>query len=541
MPDLALLEALHFLRPWWLVAIVPAIALWLFIRRRTDASQRMRRVIAPHLLSHLTVGGDTRARLQPVHLVSGFIVLGAIGTAGPTCEREIPPFTEDTAPLVVAIDLSRTMNATDVQPSRLSRAKIKFRDIMDLRRGSPTGLIVYAGTAHTVLPLCDDPDVFEPFLDALQTDIMPMPGKDASRALALAETLLADEPTPGSILFLTDGIAESHAEAFASHADRTQDAVLVLAIGTPEGGPVREPDGRFATDTDGRRLVASLDLAGLNALSGAAGVFTTRTSPDDDDVRRIERRIQSHLRRAQSEDPDARWRDAGPALALPMLILGLLWFRRGWTVRWSAAILVFATLTGCGSAPREKAGFIDLWLTPDQQGRMAFDDLEFAAAAEAFEDPLWKGVAFYRTGDMEAAIDWFARSRSPEADFNMGNAYAVLHRYAEAVASYDAALADRPEWVEARENRECVKGLMDAQSDEPPERAEGGEPSFNPDEEEASGLELPVPDPGTMEEEPPPTAELWLRRLQTTPADFLRKRFAIEMAAQLESTRENKR
>ena len=125
------------------------------------------------------------------------------------------------------------MNAVDVQPTRLERAKQKVRDLLALRAGARSALVAYAGSAHTVLPLCDDPSVFETFLAALDSDVMPVRGKAPARALALAEKLLADEPAPGSILFLTDGIAEEHAPAFAEHAQRSDDEVLVLAVGRP--------------------------------------------------------------------------------------------------------------------------------------------------------------------------------------------------------------------------------------------------------------------------------------------------------------------
>ncbi len=337
-PSQAALSDFHFLRPLWLLLLVPTLLLWLATRRRSTERQ-WRRVIAPHLLAHLKVGGEAGWRPRPLHLISACLILGAFGAAGPAWERERPPFAEDTAPLVVALDVSRSMNAVDVQPTRLARAKQKIRDLLAQRRGARTALIAYAGTAHTVLPLCDDPAVFESFLAALETDVLPVAGKEPVRALELAKVVLggqttAADRTPGSILFVTDGIAESQVPAFVEHAELSDDGVLVLAVGTREGGTIRTAEGGFATDADGRRSVATLDLDGLKALAERAGAFVAGVTVDDADVKRLQRRVESHLRQAQEADETSRWRDAGWWLTIPVALLGWLWFRRGWTIRW---------------------------------------------------------------------------------------------------------------------------------------------------------------------------------------------------------------
>ncbi len=229
----------HFLRPEWLWALVPVLAFTLLLSRRLDPEKQWRRLIAPHLLAHLRIGAEDGLRLRPIHLVTMVALFATLGMAGPTWDREISPFAEDTAPLVIALDMSQSMNAVDVQPTRLERAKQKIRDLLALRPGSRTALIAYAGTAHTVLPLSDDPTMFEAFLDGLATDVMPAGGKEPSEALVLAETILARDSVPGSILFLTDGIAAEHVPSFVRHGEDSTDGVMVLALGTTEGGPVR--------------------------------------------------------------------------------------------------------------------------------------------------------------------------------------------------------------------------------------------------------------------------------------------------------------
>ena len=175
-----MLESFHFLRPQWLLVLVPTLGFYIVVRRSSPEHQ-LRRVIAPHLLQHLKVSGGSGLIFRPLHLITMLLALGALALAGPTWERERSPFAEDTAPLVIALDLSLTMNAIDVQPSRLERSKQKIRDLLAIREGARTALLAYAGTAHTVLPLSDDASIFETFLSALQTNVMPVEGSDTGR------------------------------------------------------------------------------------------------------------------------------------------------------------------------------------------------------------------------------------------------------------------------------------------------------------------------------------------------------------------------
>jgi Ca-activated chloride channel family protein len=291
-------------------------------------------MIASHLLSHLIVGRGKLSWFRPIHLIVALILIATVGLAGPTWQREVTPFTEDKAPLVVVLDVSKSMNAIDVQPTRLERAKHKIRDLLELRAAARTGLIAYAGSAHMVMPLTDDAAVLEMYLMALETKIMPVEGKEAGRALETARQMLERDEVPGSILFVTDALPSEQLAAFVEHAQSSQDALLVLGVGTSAGGPVRMGDD-FVTDSAGGRITARLDKEGLEAVSREAGAFVATVTLDDRDVDRIQRHVQSHLESVREDDESARWRDFGYYLVFPVALLGLLWFRRGWTIHYA--------------------------------------------------------------------------------------------------------------------------------------------------------------------------------------------------------------
>ncbi|HEY6412159.1 MAG TPA: tetratricopeptide repeat protein [Edaphobacter sp.] len=175
--------------------------------------------------------------------------------------------------------------------------------------------------------------------------------------------------------------------------------------------------------------------------------------------------------------------------------------------------------------------WLDLWMTDDQQGRYYFQKGDYKRAAEKFEDPLWRGVASARAGDYDAALNAFELSDTAEAWYNQGNALAQLGKYPEAVTAYQQAIERRRPWKEAEDNLALVQSLIPKPKDNKKKDKEQEEqaPNLPPDqikfdEKGKQGkLQRIQVDPAKM-------ADIWMRNIQTTPADFLRRRFAIQAA-----------
>lgn len=174
-----------------------------------------------------------------------------------------------------------------------------------------------------------------------------------------------------------------------------------------------------------------------------------------------------------------------------------------------------------------------LWFTPDQQGRRHFERNEFSEAAEAFRDPLWQGVAWYRAGEFEKSAEAFARRDTAEALYNQGNARLMLGRYEAAMVCYDRALEERPEWKAATENRALAAARAKALDIESGRMTEGklgadkvlfdsGKKGSHAQATEIAGGEA------LSDQE---IQALWLRRVHTRPADFLKAKFAHQEAA----------
>ena len=506
----------HFIRPWWLVLLaLPILVLWL-ASRSGDVRSQWKSMIAPHLLDSLVVDGSGGTRVRPSWLLAAMLIVGIVGAAGPTWQRESPPFVEDTAPLVIAVDLSQTMDAVDVTPSRIERAKLKIKDILAARQGARTAIVAYAGSAHLVLPPTQDAALLESYSDALATRIMPTPGKDTAAALKFADGLLEKEGSTGTILLLTDGIEEAATGVVKSSVN----GVVILGVGTSAGGPVKTPDGGFVSDASGSRLFPKLDVTRLEEIGKETGAAVATVTDDDADVRWIDQRVRSNFAQRQASEGD-RWHDLGWWLVVPLAAAMAFSFRRGWVVRTSVVLLgLHLALPQNASAE----GLADMWLTADQQGRIAFQHGEFEAAARHFVDPMWKGVAFYRAGRFKEAVDALAAVDTPESWYDQGNALLHLARYDEAVAAYGKALEQRKDWPDAQANLAIAQQLLKAQKDK--EDEQGGEPSQKPDSVEFD-------DKGKKGKEgridvAEQTSEMWMKNITVSPADLLARRFSIE-------------
>jgi Ca-activated chloride channel family protein len=308
-----LLSHFHFLRPLWLLALGPAaLAGWLLWRQQ-DPRRSYGAIIAPHLLAHLVIRAGKTRWLRPEVVLLGALPLSILALAGPSWRQEPSPFAEDHAAAMVVMKIAPSMQASDLQPSRLERAQHKLHDWLALRPGARAGLIAYSGSAHLVMPLTRDSRIVEQMAQALEPSVMPVQGEALADALKLAQQQIERAGVPGSIVVLTDSIAASQLSALASYRQAGAPPVQVLAmVGS------RQAVTANGLDTGAHSLDASLELV----------------SADDSDVRRLAARATTNVTAANAREPEARWRDEGYALVPLLTLVALLWARRGWSMRW---------------------------------------------------------------------------------------------------------------------------------------------------------------------------------------------------------------
>lgn len=324
MPDLSLITNLHFLRPLWFLLLIPFAVFTYMLWHAGDVGRQWKSVIAEHLLPRMMLPGSQRQMFSPLWVSVLVVPLLVVALAGPSWTRGESPFAVDAASLVIAVDLSETMSERDLQPDRLQRARSKILELARARGDAYTALVAYAGSGHVVLPLSDDANVLLHYLDALQVGMIPRRGKAPETILPMARDLLSEGG--GTLLVVGDGATEASVEAFRALRDESGIQVLVWGMGKTQD----------ELDKDAARGLKSsalpLQEAGLIALADASGGAYQRVSTDDEDVRQILQQVDRHFE--LSEDSSRPWVDSGYFFVGPVMLLYLLWFRKGWALRW---------------------------------------------------------------------------------------------------------------------------------------------------------------------------------------------------------------
>lgn len=450
----------HFLRPLWLLLILTLPLLVLTLRHLRLGDSGWSRVIPERLLSPVVRhnGSSGQQRRSPLISVTLAIGLLAIALAGPAWREAPTPLKQPGDSLVIVLDLSLSMLATDVEPDRLTLAKRKIRDILDAREGSLNGLIVFAADAHVVSPLTDDSKTIEGMLEVLDPVIMPAPGNRADLAVARARDLLQQgAPGTGRILLITDDVPERYHPAIAQSLGDTNLSLSTLVVGTEQGGPIPLAKRGFIRD-NGNVVITRANpdaLAGLARQNNGASHGLTLDEGDIDALE-LAPTDQQDWQESDTGLSVQRWQDDGYWLlwlVLPLLLLG---WRRG------AFAIVALTLLPLTPRPALALEWGELWQREDQRAPELIREDPRRAAGQ-LDDPEWRGSALYRSGQYEQAAEAYANAEGARADYNRGNALARAGQLEAALQAYDDALAKTPNMTDAAANRELVRQLLEQQ------------------------------------------------------------------------------
>lgn len=455
-----MLADFHFLRPFWLLTLLPALILLYLMIKQNEQRGDWANVCDEELLPFILQKKPQKSRTGHWLAMAWAIVMSIFALAGPSWERiPSPAFRNDSA-LVIGLDLSKSMNASDIKPDRLSRARYKISDILQQRKDGQTALLVYSGDAFTVTPLTNDTATINSQLEALNTDIMPSPGSNTGIAIKKAVALLHQSGlAQGHILLVTDGAdPESLAEAKSVLGDYR---LSVLGIGTSEGAPIPLPGGGFLKDLQGNIVVAKLNVDELSELATIGhGIFQAVTA-NDQDIERLGSLFDQAVNSDKAQANDSwlqQWEDKGPWLLLLVLPWAALQFRKG--------VLTLGLL--CLLPLPRNAQAVDwqsLWQTPDQRAAQAFRQQEYKQAADRFNDPEWRAAAQYKAGQFQAAAEALKSVQTADGHYNRGNALAQAGQLKEAIEAYEQALNLNPQHADAKYNKALVEKKLQDQQD----------------------------------------------------------------------------
>ncbi|WP_425343472.1 VWA domain-containing protein [Pseudomonas delhiensis] len=564
----------HLLRPWWLL-LLPLLAwlLWKLLHRQRRAG-RWQLLLPAAFHPWLLKGGSGRADRRPWLYLGLAWLLAVLALLGPSWERIEQPAMQRSDPLVVILELTPRMLAGDLPPSRLEQARRKLLDLLRARPDAQTAIVVYAGSAYTLVPLSNDLFTARNLLDALKPSIMPEPGQRADLAVQLARRLL-DQGAQGNgrLLLLTGGLDESEQQGIRKALHGHGRDFAILAVGSAGGAPIPQEDGTYLKDDQGGILLPRLDEAGLRQFAAGLDAGYQRLGAGDRDLKALG--LLDANRGLEAAGNDAvlrlqRWADQGYWLLLPLLLLAACAGRRGWL--FSLPLLLPLWL----GAPRPALAFefADLWLRPDQQGQRLLAEQRPADAARHFADFRWRGLALYQAGDYDGAARAFAQGDTAADHYNRGNALARAEQYEAAIDAYERALELQPDLQQAQRNKALLEELLrQREQDAAQQRANASQalrsgeaessptaparPSGQQDQEErparpsaalqnrqqanaerlqatdpddeppTDATELPAPsaDEEELSDESRQALEQWLRQIPDEPSELLRRKF----------------
>ncbi len=459
-------QQLHFLRPEAFYTFIPLLLFVALYLSSKATSLSWKAVCDDKLLPYILTAGGKKSGLLPMLLIILAATISIIALAGPVWKKLPQPVFREESALIIALDLSQSMNATDVKPSRLDRARLKILDLIKARKGGQTALIVYAASAFTVTPLTDDDNTIANLVPSLEPELMPAQGSNMAAALKLATGLLQQAGiTRGDVLVFTDGIAQAASKAI-DELTASGHRLSIMAIGTTEGSPI-PLSGGFLTDASGAIVISRLEPAKLQQAALRGGGMFVNMQADDSDIEQLAKLFAKKRVKTETENTDLKadiWQEQGPWLLLLVLPIVALWPRRGWLL--CLALMLFPMPPPAYAFDAKQLWPIDtdsLWLRPDQQAMRALNADDAETAAELFQAKDWKAAAHYRAGNYEQSNALLDAPANSTDYYNKGNVLAKLGNYDDAIKAYDQALQMDADNEDARFNRELVKQALQQQ------------------------------------------------------------------------------
>ncbi|WP_299075254.1 VWA domain-containing protein [uncultured Paraglaciecola sp.] len=485
LESVAAFSEFHFIRPLWLWASIPLLITVALIRYVHKQQSGWQSVLASHLYHHLITTAGTKNNRPSLFLLGLCWVIATIALAGPTWERLPQPVYQLNTGKVVLIDMSLSMRATDVKPNRLTRAKYKAIDLVNAITEGETGLVAYAGDAFTISPLSSDAQNLTTLIPSLTPEIMPVAGSDPALGIQAAIDLLSHAGyQQGEIFWITDGIAQQQMKEISDILNNSSFRLSVLSVGTEQGAPIQLINGELLKDSRGAIVVPKLTVNNLTSLSHSSGGRYAPMQTDDSDIDYLiaQTLIEQDSDKNEQEQPENfgdKWQEMGPYLLLLILPFAAYSFRRG-----IVTTLFIGILLPTYTPPAQADWWQDMWKTPDQQGQQAFNQKDYAQAADTFEDPLWQGSAQYKNEDYQAALESFSKVKATDqnytdATYNAGNALAQLGEIEQAIAAYDKVLAQQPDHQAAQANKAILEKLQNQQQQQQDQSGDSSEDQEN--------------------------------------------------------------
>lgn len=510
----------HFIRPWALLTLLPYIY-WLWSNYRAQQNAQKKLHLASHLVPYLTTAKKDVFWLSPKKMLPLLIGLSIVIVSGPTWQPKDGSLNKNLSPLIFVVDLSSSMASADIAPSRIESAKYKLASLLENKSDGLVGAWVYAGSGHQLIPPTEDHAVLALYLSSLNTQLVPRQGKNLASVLEQLRLQQTETSLPASIVVISDSIDNQARQALIAHQQDSQDQLLIWKFGFEQ------------------------------SVSAPNGISLLQMTADDTDIKSIIK-WTSQFNFFDPSDTNIVWQEAGYWLVFPMLLLSLLWFRRGWSVRWTLTLILvpylsLQSVSEVQAAPTdsEQANVVQqcdnflmrLLLTPDQQGQWFYQRQQYNCAANSFVDPAWKIEALMRSQRWEWALTMLNdQPESVQRSFNIGMSYLHLDRFRSAERWFLEVLKADPTHPEALHNLSIIEKIFELMALRAQGQGTAGE-DMTADVIDSLQEDMQIDEPEDKVEEinsadlmaEDRLTKIWLEQVKNDPAVFLRNKFTLQL------------
>lgn len=384
-------------------------------------------------------------------MMSSLLALLIIGLAGPAWKESLEPVFKRETSLVILLDLSDSMNADDIKPTRLKRAVYKINDLLELRKDGQTALVVFTGEPYIVAPLTHDIATIQSQLSVLDTSIMPLSGHNVTKSVQKALDLLNQTgATDGNILLITTELKQSDLKNTMELLKGQRVKLSVLGVGGEATTPISKPNGGFMKDKNGSLMMTKLPIDQLRELAHATDSTYLTIALDDSDIQQLAKEFEGALPNSKMDETYAtikKWQDEGYLAVLLALPFVSLIFRKG-----ILAILFLLMPLGI-----QASIWNDYFQTPDGRGESLYNLQDYAGAKEEFENADWKACAHYQLNEYEKAAELFQPNTTSKGLYNYGTARAKAGDFKSALEAYQKVLEIEPDHEDALYNKKLIE------------------------------------------------------------------------------------
>lgn len=444
-------EDFHFLRIEYLwVGVIALIIItigFLFYKESVSWKKQIAEHLRPYVIQKGTTWKTTLIRFSVILMFS----VALLAFLGPTWNQIKAPAKKVKSQFIIALDMSKSMLVTDVSPNRLERAKFKINDLLEANPKAETNLLVFSGSTHVAIPFTTDYKIILDQLDGLLPKMMPTNGTEFSALFNKIDTLFTDNKAEGKILLITDDLEDLSVEQISVFLQQNNVKLYIYPFASQSGGII-----------PGYKKNSALDISKLNSLAEMEKVDILEVTLDNSDVKDLAKAIGDDIVfEDKTDQEDENWEDQGYWLIFPLAFLFLFSFRKGWSLNLIIILMCFSSCSNNDKKNNTDFKFKDLWYTKQYQAQQAYNVENYLKAAIDFEDPMHKGVAYYKAGDFLSAETAFKQDTTSNGLYNLGLTYANLGKLDESQAVFEKVLQKDPTNKNASSNLQQVIRALD--------------------------------------------------------------------------------